>query len=86
LHAVNINTNSTGNHDHKITYYNDDYNSSGGEGKGLASDAAKTNTYLKPADTSTDGNHAHNVLGNTNSYGGTETRPINYGVNYIIKL
>lgn len=86
LHAVNINTNNTGNHAHEITYYNDDYNSSGGEGKGLASDAPKTTANKKPADTSTNGNHTHNVSGNTNSYGGTETRPINYGVNYIIKL
>ncbi|MFI1770446.1 tail fiber protein [Thalassobellus citreus] len=40
------------------------------------------------------GNHTHNITGNTgnsggtaiNNPGGTETRPVNYGVNYIIKL
>ena len=40
--------------------------------------------------TSTDGNHAHqvpiNIDQNTESFGATETRPDNYGVNYIIKL
>jgi hypothetical protein len=32
------------------------------------------------------GAHAHDVTGNTGYSGGTETRPVNYGVNYIIKL
>jgi hypothetical protein len=32
------------------------------------------------------GNHSHTITGTTGSYGGTETRPVNYGVNYIIKL
>ena len=39
---------------------------------------------------STDGNHEHqvpiNIDQNTESFGATETRPDNYGVNYIIKL
>ena len=32
------------------------------------------------------GDHTHNISGNTGSSGSSETRPINYGVNYIIKL
>jgi hypothetical protein len=32
------------------------------------------------------GDHTHTITGNTGSFGGTETRPVNYGVNYIIKL
>ncbi|TXD51039.1 MULTISPECIES: phage tail protein [unclassified Polaribacter] len=32
------------------------------------------------------GSHNHDVQGNSGSSGGTETRPVNYGVNYIIKL
>lgn len=32
------------------------------------------------------GAHTHDITGNTGSSGGTETRPVNYGVNYIIKL
>jgi microcystin-dependent protein len=36
--------------------------------------------------TSSDGSHGHDVTGNTGSTGISETRPVNYGVNYIIKL
>jgi hypothetical protein len=32
------------------------------------------------------GDHSHNVIGYSAISGGSETRPINYGVNYIIKL
>jgi len=32
------------------------------------------------------GAHGHDITGNTGSTGITETRPVNYGVNYIIKL
>lgn len=32
------------------------------------------------------GNHTHSITGSTANTGGTETRPVNYGVNYIIKL
>lgn len=30
--------------------------------------------------------HTHNLTGKTGEFGTTETRPVNYGVNYIIKL
>ena len=33
-----------------------------------------------------DGNHTHTISGSTAPIGGNETRPVNYGVNYIIKL
>jgi len=38
--------------------------------------------------TGSDGNrdHSHVVEGNTAETGGNETRPVSYGVNYIIKL
>ncbi|WP_417940456.1 tail fiber protein [Flavobacterium sp. RS13.1] len=32
------------------------------------------------------GNHTHTISGETATSGGNETRPVNYGVNYIIKL
>lgn len=35
---------------------------------------------------SADGAHTHTVSGSTADSGGTENRPINYGVNYIIKI
>ncbi len=34
----------------------------------------------------TDGGHQHSASGSTENSGGTEIRPINYGVNYIIKI
>jgi hypothetical protein len=33
-----------------------------------------------------DGEHKHTISGSTGNSGGSESRPINYGVNYIIKL
>lgn len=32
------------------------------------------------------GDHTHTITGDTAATGGNETRPVNYGVNYIIKL
>lgn len=84
-HGVNINTSSNGNHSHTTTFYNDDYNNSGNGtsyGSGLIRDGG--NGYTLP--TSTAANHEHNVNGNTASTGDTETRPINWGVNWIIKI
>ncbi|MGO4904522.1 tail fiber protein [Flavobacterium sp. W20_MBD1_R3] len=88
LHNVNLNTNTTGQHDHNTTFANDDYNNSGGPtpGTGLLKDAPFSSTTSHTLSTSTDGQHYHNVSGNTATTGGTETRPINYGVNYIIKI
>lgn len=84
LHAVNLNTNSTGDHSHKVSFSNDDYNGGGGGNTGLEDDTP--NSFNRSLTTSSTGAHTHNVIGDTGSTGGTETRPINYGVNYIIKL
>lgn len=85
LHAININTNSGGNHHHTMSFSNDDYNGSSAGSEGLENDAPNTlkNNTLT---TSTNGAHTHNVNGNSANTGGTETRPINYGVTYIIKI
>jgi microcystin-dependent protein len=89
LHAVNINTNTTGNHSHTINrrsnnsngaYDSGDINRS--ENSASTTDRALVGTFQ----TNAVGNHAHNVNGNTANTGGEETRPINYGVNYIIKI
>jgi microcystin-dependent protein len=84
LHAVSINTNSTGNHSHTVGFSNDDFSGSGGGDTGLEDD--RSNVYNRSLTSSTAGDHTHNVKGDTGSTGGTETRPINYGVNYIIKI
>ncbi len=36
--------------------------------------------------TSSAGNHSHAIFGNTAAAGASESRPVHYGVNYIIKL
>jgi microcystin-dependent protein len=84
LHGVNINTSSNGAHTHDLYFSNDDYSGSGGGDSGLEDD--RPNVFNISRTTTSNGNHTHNVNGVTNSYGGTETRPVNYGVNYIIKI
>ncbi len=85
LHGVNLNTSNNGSHSHTTGFGNDDYNNSKGNNlNGLGHDIdGPDNRWLR---SSTDGDHIHNVSGNTAATGGTETRPINYGVNYIIKI
>ena len=85
LHAIDFNTSSNGLHSHKTYFANDNYSGNGGGSTGLEDDRpdADPNRYLETTD---NGNHNHNVRGNTANTGGTETRPINYGVNYIIKI
>lgn len=86
-HAVDINTNSAGAHNHT---------GANGFNRVLKMDGTSTanstdnssnepNLYLS-SPIATDGAHTHSVKGNTDVAGTTETRPINYGVNYIIKI
>ena len=85
LHGVNISTNSTGSHSHTVAFANDDYNGNGGTNtKGLTRDTNGVDNRELTSDPA--GAHSHTVIGNTANTGGTETRPINYGVNYIIKI
>lgn len=84
-HGVNINTTSNGSHSHTTNFYNDDYNNSGNgtaNGTGLIRDGGNGYTLS----TSAAANHTHNVSGNTSNTGDAETRPINWGVNWIIKI
>ncbi len=84
FHQINLNTNSSGTHSHSMFFSNDDYSGSGGGNTGLEDD--RPNTYNREIQTDNAGSHSHNVNGNTANTGGTETRPISYGVNYIIKI
>lgn len=81
LHNVSLNTNTTGNHNHS-------YTTNGGIKNNMKTDGSADNLMQGPTGGGTGyaGNHAHSVNGNTGSTGITETRPVNYGVNYIIKL
>lgn len=81
-HSVNLNTNTTGNHAHTsraLANFKQNLSGGGGSDNIWQNDGSAT--------TSTSGNHYHNVSGNTaNNGSATETRPINFGVNYIIKI
>jgi hypothetical protein len=86
LHTLNINTSSDGNHNHNSYFNNDDFNGSGsGVQQSLENDNGPIR-YDNPVVTTTNGLHTHNVNGSTANTGGTETRPISYGVNWIIKI
>lgn len=93
LHASGTLVNSTnGDHKHKTTFLNDNYDGGGSladdDKIGLEDDARSGNlNNIKPAlPTDVAGAHAHTISGSTALTGENETRPVNYGVNYIIKL
>ncbi|WP_289661120.1 tail fiber protein [Flavobacterium panacagri] len=81
-------TETAGNHNHASGNYdkllsitgNNTVNSVDGDSAMVQPDLANV------AKMSDAGNHTHTISGETASTGGNETRPVNYGVNYIIKL
>lgn len=89
IHSINLTSTSSGIHNHLLvvgtccqgnnsgTFYpqTDNRNYVGPTGFPVAED------FTVPS-----GNHQHSVSGNTSSLGDNETRPANYGVNYIIKI
>jgi len=81
-HSVNITTTSNGNHTHNYVTKGDQTNK-------VKDDGGNVNAWKSTANATTtaNGNHTHTVNGNTANFGsGLETRPVNYGVNYIIKI
>ncbi len=93
----NLSTDTKGAHDHTTEFWNDDYNGSGGgdtqhsgEQRGLEDDTNPTSPTIAirtQLPTNTTGNHSHSVnSGSTGLDGIAETRPVSYGINYIIKL
>lgn len=73
---------SNGNHTHS---YNSGHNSTAGIARG--SYYTDEIGYQDTLNTTTqNGAHTHNVSGTTAVSGSIETRPVNFGVNYIIKL
>ena len=81
-----------GNHNHHITYGGKTYNrvvTVGTTDAVTASTVDATNGELDLINSfvmPTRGDHKHNITGNVGGSGGAESRPVNYGVNYIIKL
>ncbi|WP_158614890.1 tail fiber protein [Flavobacterium sp. RSP15] len=92
LHGVNLNTNQTGSHNHndnndgfnRVLKIENAYTVTSTDNKNGWGVEEPNLVYSLPI--KTDGAHTHNVSGSTAATGGTETRPINYGVNYIIKI
>lgn len=86
LHAVNITTSTDGLHNHTNGNYNQLLQSNNYD-TGRDVDITAGEPGIRTSATMlANGNHSHTVSGNTASAGTTETRPINYGVNYIIKI
>jgi hypothetical protein len=84
LHDKGTLANSTdGNHSHTTLVYTH-WRSFQGE-NGLPQPYGNSGTANNLA-SNTAGNHTHTISGNTGNTGALETRPVNYGVNYIIKL
>lgn len=80
-HYVSLTTSNNGGHTHQYKDHHQKYESNGWTNGG-ADYALASSTWRT---TNSSGEHTHNVSGNTNNAGSSETRPVNYGVNYIIK-
>ena len=89
LHTVALTTTSAGAHYHFLNRRsNSDSGAydSGDTNRTEESGVTTNRAIIGKFSTFTAGDHTHNINGNTANTGGTETRPINYGVNYIIKI
>lgn len=81
-----LTTDTAGNHNHKNGNY-DQLLSMTGKFTAIQTDDNVGQPDIASAGTIQDtGNHTHNISGSTADFGDLETRPVNYGVNYIIKL
>ncbi|WP_370408909.1 tail fiber protein [Tenacibaculum dicentrarchi] len=89
-HSHNSGTLKTANngiHNHNDGEYDKLLRISGARAYYGSFDNSKTRPDLLSAKTIKNaGNHNHTISGTTTSTGGSETRPVNFGVNYIIKL
>lgn len=89
-HTVNIITNTTGIHGHAINRRSNSNSGAYDSGDGRRNENSASTTdrgLIGTFETGSNGNHNHNVVGDTGVIGDTsETRPINYGVTYIIKI
>ncbi|HTN20314.1 MAG TPA: tail fiber protein [Pelobium sp.] len=86
LHSVNIKTNSAGNHNHNNGSFNRILVQNGQYTSNKTDNTSDEPNIHDSAIMKDAGEHTHNVVGNTGNTGTAETRPINYGVNYIIKI
>jgi microcystin-dependent protein len=86
----NLNVSDVGSHRHNQEYLNDDNsnNVTSSQRPSFIGDAwyGVPNLISRLIPTEPSGGHGHTISGSTANSGGDETRPVNYGVNYIIKL
>ncbi len=73
-----------GSHIHRFQY--DTYKGTAGASSGVEIFSKDSGDGKRAHFTDSSGNHSHRIIGNTGPEGGFESRPVNYGVNYIIKL
>ena len=81
-HADNFSIPNGGSHSHQYNDYRINEASNGGD----YANGDGTDGFDYVRNTQNDGNHSHAINGSVSANGGTESRPVNYGVNYIIKL
>ncbi len=81
-HLIDTYTEDDGDHTHNLTYTYGRTNK--GDKSGHAMDEGDSRS--KPFTTDRNGIHRHRINSETKLDGESETRPINYGVNYIIKI
>jgi microcystin-dependent protein len=89
LHTVALTTSTAGAHWHFLNRRSNSDNGAYDSGDSNLTEESGVTTnraIIGKFSTFTAGDHTHNINGNTANTGGTETRPINYGVNYIIKI
>lgn len=86
LHNIDLKTTTNGNHNHNNGGYNQLLSIDGQYTTGASDSTPNEPNLASSATMSTAGDHNHDVKGNSELTGDNETRPVNYGVNYIIKL
>jgi microcystin-dependent protein len=88
LHAwgtLKAETTTAGAHTHSVTFKVEN-DAKGDDGFGKYGEIEEDGTAKETTDSQGAHTHAVTVSGSTALTGGRETRPVNYGVNYIIKL
>jgi microcystin-dependent protein len=88
LHAwgtLKAETTTAGAHTHSVTFKVEN-DAKGDDGFGKYGEIEEDGTAIETTDSQGAHTHAVTVSGSTALTGGRETRPVNYGVNYIIKL
>lgn len=82
----NLIANSAGNHRHQVKHIFEWASAAGNDGSGTKNLAGNDRDGDHTKTSEFGGEHRHSISGNTDFHGGNESRPVNYGVNYIIKL